>query len=73
MPRYYRRRYPRRTYRKRNWSSNLITSTSSITLPATSTYGAGSALCLNPAQSVSTVSQPFTVKNIKLSVTAAVS
>nr|QNJ47537.1 capsid protein [Entamoeba-associated CRESS DNA virus 4] len=69
---YYRRRwYGRRTFRKKNWSSNLITSSSSITLPATSNYGAGSALCLNPAQNVSTVSQPFTVKNIKLSVTAA--
>lgn len=71
---YYRRRYTNRYYggyKKKNWSSNLITSSSSITFPATSTYGAGSALCLNPVQNVSTVSQPFTVKNIKLSVNAS--
>lgn len=68
---YYRRRYTNRYYggyKKKNWSSNIITSSTTITFPASSTYGAGSALCLNPSQSVSTVSQPFTVKNIKLSV-----
>ncbi|APG55805.1 hypothetical protein [Cirilivirus boffger] len=68
MPRYYRRRYSRRTFRKRNWSSNVITSSSSFTLPSSSTYGAGSAICLNPVQTVTTVSQPFTVKNVKLSI-----
>lgn len=68
---YYRRRYTNRYYggyKKKNWSSNIITSQTTLTFPASSTYGAGSALCLNPSQSVSTVSQPFTVKNIKLSV-----
>lgn len=70
MPRYYRRRYSRRTFRKRNWASNIITSSTSLTIPSNSTYGAGSAICLNPVQSVATVSQPFTVKNIKLSITA---
>lgn len=72
MPRYYRRRYPRRTFRKRNWSSNIITSETKVTFPANSTYGGGSAICLNPIQSVATVSQPFTVKNIKLSISANV-
>ena len=70
MARYYRRRYPRRTFRKRNWSSNIITSETTISFPVSSTYGGGSAICLNPVQSVSTVSHPFTVKNIKLSITA---
>nr|WAK45949.1 MAG: capsid protein [Entamoeba-associated CRESS DNA virus 4] len=66
---YYRRRwYGRRTFRKKNWSSNIITTSTTITFPANTTYGAGSALCLNPSQSVSTVSQPFTIKNIKLSI-----
>lgn len=70
---YYRRRwYGRRTFRKKNWSSNIITSETTISLPANSTYGAGSAICLNPSQSVTTVSQPFTVKNIKLSICASV-
>lgn len=72
MPRYYRRRYPRRTFRKKNWSSNIITSETTITFPAGTNYGGGSAICLNPAQSVSTVSQSFTVKNIKLSISANV-
>lgn len=71
---YYRRRwYGRRTFRKKNWSSNIITSQTTITFPASSTYGAGSALCLNPSQNVATVSQPFTVKNIKLSVSCVAS
>lgn len=66
---YYRRRwYGRRTFRKKNWSSNIITSQTAISFPAAANYGGGSAICLNPSQSVSTVSQPFTVKNIKLSV-----
>lgn len=71
MPRYYRRRYPRRIFRKKNWSSNIITSETTLTFPASQNYGAGSAICLNPVQSVSTVSQPFTVKNVKLSISAA--
>lgn len=70
MPRYYRRRFPRRIFRKRNWSSNILTSETTISFPVSSTYGGGSAICLNPVQSVSTVSQPFTVKNIKLSISA---
>lgn len=73
---YYRRRYTNRYYggyKKKNWSSNIITSSTTITFPASSTYGAGSALCLNPSQSVATVSQPFTVKNIKLSVSSVAS
>ncbi|QXF14472.1 capsid protein [Porcine associated circular DNA virus-9] len=71
---YYRRRwYGRRTFRKKNWSSNIITSHTAISFPANTTYGAGSALCLNPSQNVSTVSQPFTVKNIKLSVSCVAS
>nr|QNJ47539.1 capsid protein [Entamoeba-associated CRESS DNA virus 4] len=71
---YYRRRwYGRRTFRKKNWSSNIITSQTTITFPASANYGGGSAICLNPIQSVSTVSQPFTVKNIKLSVSCVAS
>lgn len=69
MARYYRRRYyPRYRVKKRNWSSNIITSNTTLTFPEASNYGAGSAICLNPSQSVATVSQPFTIKNIKLSV-----
>ena len=73
---YYRRRYTNRYYggyKKKNWSSNIITSQTTITFPASTNYGGGSAICLNPIQSVSTVSQPFTVKNIKLSVSCVAS
>jgi hypothetical protein len=70
---YYRRRwYGRRTFRKKNWSTNIITSETSFSIPANTTYGSGSAICVNPSQSVSTVSQPFTVKNVKLSICVSV-
>ena len=67
------RRYYRRAYRRVNrkkWASNIGSSTLNLTVPANSTYAAGAAFALNPAQSPSTVSTSFTVKRVKLAIDA---
>ena len=63
------RRYRRRYYRsKGRWSSNIKTLTNqTISIAANSSFYGTSMLCKNPAQSDSTVSQQYTVKNIELS------
>ena len=62
---YKRRRY----YRNRGrWSANIKTLTNSaITATPNSSFYGVTDLCLNPAQSDSTVSQQYTVKNVELS------
>lgn len=66
MPRSYRRR---RFYRSRSrWSANIKTLTNfQIPAPSDSSFFGTTELCLNPIQQSTTVSQPFTVKNIELS------
>lgn len=70
MVRYYRRRAYRKNYPRKKWASNIGNSEVTLTVPSNSTYAAGAAFALNPAQSPSTVSNSFVVKNVKLSVEA---
>ena len=68
MVRYYRRRTYRKAYPRKKWASNIGNSTLTMNVPGNSTYAAGAAFALNPAQSPSTVSNSFVVKNVKLSI-----
>jgi len=70
MARFYRRRTYKRSYPRKKWASNIGTSSVNLTVPATSTYAAGAAFALNPAQSPASVSNSFVVKNVKLSIEA---
>lgn len=67
--RYFRRSY-RRAYPRKKWASNIGSSTLQLTVPANSSYAAGAAFALNPAQSPSTVASAFTVKRVRLSIDA---
>ena len=67
--RYFRRSY-RRVYPRKKWASNIGNSTLNMTVPANSSYAAGAAFALNPVQSPTTVSTPYTVKRVTLSIDA---
>lgn len=62
------RSYKKRYYRRKGrWSANIKTITNNtINIPANSTFYGTQDLCTNPAQTDSTVSQQYTVKNIEL-------
>nr|WCR62084.1 MAG: capsid protein [Cressdnaviricota sp.] len=68
MVRYYRRRTYRKAYPRKKWASNIGNSSITMSIPANSVYAAGAAFALNPAQSPSTVSNSYLVKNVKLSI-----
>ena len=72
MVRYYRRRTYRRSYPRKKWASNIGNSEVTLTVPGNSSYAAGAAFAMNPAQSPASVSNSFVVKNIKLSIEAIV-
>lgn len=64
MARRTRRRYYRR---KGRWSANIQTiSPSTVSAPANSSFYSATTLCENPAQTNTSVSQQYTVKNIEL-------
>ena len=62
-----RRRYRQRSYYRRRgrWSANIKNFDSNTELPVQSSFYITHKLCENPAQTDSTVSQQYTVKNIE--------
>lgn len=64
-----RKSYKKRYYRKKGrWSANIKTLTNtSVTIQQAGSFFATQDLCLNPAQTDTTVSQQYTVKNIEMS------
>lgn len=67
IPKMAKRRYRRYRRSKGRWSANIQTiQPSNVSAPANSSFYSKTTLCENPAQSTSTVSQQYTVKNIEL-------
>ena len=58
----------RRRRGKGRWSANIKNLNTTNTIPANTTQGDAIDLCENPAQTATTISQQYTVKNIELSV-----